>query len=477
MTASPVTRYSAVRLAAAIRAREVSAREVVEAHIDLYERFHSRVNAIIVARFDAARAEADAADARIAAGAASELPPLLGVPCTVKELFAVRGMPNSGGLLARRDVRATQTAPVVQRLLDAGAILLGLTNPSELSLWIETDNRVYGRTSNPYDPSRTAGGSSGGEGAAVGCGASPIGLGTDLGGSIRIPAFCCGVFAHKPSLGLVPHTGGYPPVHGETKRVLAYGPLARRAEDLMPLLRVISGPDGADPLVGTVELGDPASVSLTGLRVLVSEQAFLQPISRELLAAREQAAGALAAAGARIERVALRRMRGTFEPMLAAISDGGKATLAEVLARAGAAPIDVRGLLGRGGAHTAPLRLLYLTEVLGRRVLVSRARRAIAWGRTFAREMAQTIGDGVLLHPPLPTLAPRHHRTYGRLLFPQPTAVFNLAAVPVTQVPLGLNRRGLPLGVQVAAGPGRDHVAIAVAHELERAFGGWAPPS
>jgi fatty acid amide hydrolase 2 len=397
----PLTERSALALAAAIRAGEVSAREVVEDHIERYERFHARVNAIVVPRFDEARAEADAADARIAAADPDDVPPpLLGVPFTAKEMFAVRGMPHSGGLVARREVRADTTAPLVQRLLDAGAILLGLTNPSELSLWIESNNRVYGRTSNPYDLARTAGGSSGGEAAAVGCGGSPIGVGTDTGGSTRIPAFFCGVFAHKPSLGLVPHTGGYPPIHGDTKRMVTYGPLARRAEDLMPVLRAISGPDGVDPLVGEVELGDPAEVSLDGLPVLVSERAFVQPMARELLGARERAAGALAAAGARVERLALPQMRRTFEPALATLGDGGKASLLAILEEAGEAPMTLRSALRRGGDHTLPVRLVALIEILGRRSLTRRAPRAIARGRDFAEELAGTIGDGVLLHPP-----------------------------------------------------------------------------
>jgi fatty acid amide hydrolase 2 len=473
-----VTRSSAVELARAIRARDLTARQVVDEHIALYQRFHPRVNAIVAERFDAAREDADAADARIAAAApGEELPPLLGVPFTLKEIFAVRGMPNTSGLVARRGVRADDTAPAARRMLDAGAILLGLTNVSELALWIETNNHVYGRTSNPYDPSRMAGGSSGGEGAAIGCGGSPIGLGSDLGGSIRIPAFCCGVFGHKPSVGLVPQTGGYPAAQGEPKRLLGYGPLARRAEDLMPMLRIVSGPDGIDPLAEDVVLGDPDTVSLEGLRVLLSDQAFLQPVSRELLAAREQAAGALAASGARLERVRMPQMRRIVEPMLAAVSDSGNATVRGLLADEGLDPITLRSAIRRGGAHTVPLRMTAMAERARRLTPASRTRRLIDWGRDYAAELADTIGDGVLLHPPLPSVARPHGRTHGRLLYLQPMAVFNLGGVPVTQVPLGLGAEGLPLGVQVVAAPGRDHVSIAVALALERVFGGWVPPS
>lgn len=254
----PVTERSAVSLAHAIRAGELSAAEAIETHIAVHERFAPQINAIVADRFDAARREAAAADERIAAAGASDaLPPLLGVPFTVKESIAVRGMPLSAGLVARRDYRADRNATAVQRLVDGGAIPLGVTNTSELTLWIESDNRLYGRTNNPYDRSRTAGGSSGGEGAAVGCGGSPFGLASDIAGSIRVPALFCGVFGHKPSAGLVPNTGLWPPTSGESGRMLGTGPLARRAEDLMPLLRVLAGPDGEDPVAADLALEIP----------------------------------------------------------------------------------------------------------------------------------------------------------------------------------------------------------------------------
>ena len=211
--------------------------------------------------------------------------------------------------------------------------------------------------------------------------------------------------------------------------------------------------------------------------MLISESAFVQPINRELLAARERAAGALAAAGARLERIRLPKMRLAGEAYLAALSDAGNASVAQMLEEAGAERLTVRSALRRGGPHTVPLKAFALLEQANRLQPPRRVSKAIDWGRAYAREIAETIGDGVLLHPPLANVAPRHGRTNGRLYVSQPMAVFNLAAVPVTQVPLGLGSRGLPLGVQVAAAPGRDHVSIAVAMELERVFGGWVPPS
>ena len=468
---------SAIEIAAGIRAGRVSARAVVDAHIELLERVNPAINAVVVPRYEEARAEAEAADALVAAaGDGEELPPLLGAPCTIKESIAVAGMPNCAGVLARRELRAETTAPVAQRLIDAGAVVLGLTNTSEVCLWIESDNRVYGRTRNAYDPERIAGGSSGGEGAAIGAGGSPFGLGSDVGGSIRGPAFFNGVFGHKPSPGLVPITGAWPPAHGEVTRMVVNGPLARRADDLMPLLRILAGPDGMDPVAREMELGDPATVSLKGLRVLVSDHGMSRPLARDLSAAREQAAGALAAAGATIERVSLRSMQRAYEPYLAALADDDVG-LHALLTGEGADPVTPRGLFARSGPHTTPTRMLLAAEWVFSNRFPRRARKMIAWGRAFAEEIQAAIGDGVLLHPPYPSVAPRHGGTVGRVWWVQPMAVLNLAAVPVTQVPLGLNGDGLPLGVQVAAGPGRDHVSIAVAQELERVFGGWVPPA
>jgi fatty acid amide hydrolase 2 len=476
----PVAERSALALARAIRSRELTATDVVEAHIAAHERFALRINAIAADRFEAARAEARAADERIAAGSESEPPRMLGVPFTVKETIAVRGMPLTGGVPARRDERAGQNAPAVERLVQAGAIPLGVTNVSELTLWIESENRVYGRTNNPYDPSRTAGGSSGGEGAAVGCGGSPFGLASDIAGSIRIPALFCGVFGHKPSGGLVPNTGLWPPTTGESGRMLGTGVLARRGEDLMPLLELIAGPDGVDPITRPVALGDPASVALDGLQVVTVEDASVRPLSTEMRDARERAVGALVAAGASVRRVQLRSWRRAAPAFLAALEAGSGADAAHatlrLLEESGEQRPSWRELLRPGGPHTLPTRVTLAAEMLRADDGAQPSRRALSAAREIVAELTEAVGDGVLLHPAHPRPAPKHHRTLGRLWLLTPTSVFNMAALPVTEVPLGLSESGLPVGVQVAAGRDRDHVSIAVALELERVFGGWVPP-
>ena len=468
-----LTECSALELARAIREGEASAREVVEAHIQVHR--SAGLNAIVADRFDEALAEADEADRRVAAGE-PDLPPLLGVPVTIKESFQVRGMPNSAGLVSRHDRRAETTAPTAQRLIDAGAIVLGVTNVSELTLWIESDNRVYGRTLNAYDPKRIAGGSSGGEGAAVGCGGSPVGLASDIAGSIRIPAFFNGVFGHKSSPHAVPLTGMFPSTDGEAARLLTIGPIARRAEDLMPVMRTLAGPDGVDSRTEEIDFGDPRDVDLDGLDVVVTEHASYVPIRRELRDAREQAAGALAAAGATVRRESLKSLRRALEIYLEVLRVEAGTKTSELLQAEGVAPPNLRSALRRGGPHTLPTLILLAVEKVSDRIPEGRTRRAISAARALSREVEGVLGEGVLLHPPHPRLAPRHNTTIGQSWLLTPTAVFNLLGLPATQVPLGLSRKGLPLGVQVAAPRNRDDLAIAVALELERAFGGWVPP-
>lgn len=470
-----LTERSASDLARAIREGEVSAAEVVEAHIERHIRCAPRVNALVAERFQAARSEAAAADRRVAsAEPGTSLPPLLGVPFTVKESIALAGMPNSAGLVARRDHRAGASATAVQHLIDAGAIPLGVTNTSELTLWIESVNRVYGRTSNPYDSRRVAGGSSGGEGAAVGCGGSPFGVAADIAGSIRVPALWCGVFGHKPTSGVVSNRGLYPPTPGPAASMLQTGPLARRGEDLMPVLRVMAGRDPEDPLSREVELGDPGAVRLEGLRVTTVEDASVLAMDSELHDARERAVGALRAAGADVRRVSLRSWRHALLPYLATLQAGAGQTTLELLAAAGA-QMPTWGSLVRGGPHVLQTRITLATEMLSP-MSETRQRRLIETGRAIAAELVDAIGDGVLLHPAQPHVAPRHGTTIGRGWLLTFSAVFNLPGVPVTEVPLGLDSKGLPLGIQVAAGRDRDHVAIAVAMELERVFGGWVAP-
>ncbi len=478
MIGSPVLLHaSAIDLARRIRERTVTSRAVVDAHIAQIERSHAVLNAMVRDRFPAARAEADLADEAVRRGEA--VGPLHGVPCSIKESFALTGMPNTAGLVARRGLVADRDAPTVARLRKAGAIPLGVTNTSELCMWMESDNRVYGRTNNPYDPSRIVGGSSGGEGAIVGVGGSPFGLGSDIGGSIRMPAFFNGVFGHKPSAGWVPGTGQFPLAHGAALRYLTTGPLSRRAEDLWPLLQILAGPDGEDPACEPAQKNPegPSAVSLEGLEVATIEHNGLVGVHGALLDAQRRAAAHLSRRGARVRKVHLPELRSSLEVWSAMMSDAGGPSYAELLGNGTKVPLGKTVLdfiLGR--SQFTPMSVgLVLAELLPH-LLGDRRQAALEAAKHLRNSLDHALGPaGVLLFPSYTRPAPRHRTP---MLIPIQwayTAVFNVMELPATQVPLGLSS-GLPLGVQVVARHGQDHRCIAVALEFERAFGGWVPP-
>lgn len=479
----PICLKSAVELAAMIRERRASSREVVEAHIRQVERVNPTLHAVVKDRFALARSEADEADRRIEAGDA-DLPPFHGVPCTIKESFSVAGMPWTAGLVARKDVIAEHDAPTVMRLREAGMIPLGVTNTSELCMWMESTNMLYGRTGSAYDPERTSGGSSGGEGAIVGSGASPVGLGADIGGSIRMPAFFNGVFGHKPTPGLVPNSGQYPNAEGDAQHMLGTGPLTRRARDLMPVLRVLAGPHEGDHYATEQHLGDTAEVDLKGVTVHdVRESAGLGfPVDDRLHDAQERAASELSRRGAKVRVTSFPALRDAIALWAAAMDDAADTPYALMLGNGTKLRLrdvlkEIPGAVRGRSRYTLPSLALCVLERATKN-LPNNMAKVLERSRQARAELATLLGDrGVMLYPPHTRVAPKH----GTALFwPVQwgyTAAFNVLHVPVTQVPLGLTPEGLPLGVQVAGAPGSDHVTIRVAEHLEDAFGGWVPPT
>jgi len=473
---------SAVEIAKRIRQGRLTSRHAVDAHIAQVERVNPTLNAVVRDRFAEARREADAADEKQASTAPEDLPPLHGVPCTIKECFALTGMPNTAGLVRRKGIVSSEDATTVRRLREAGAIPLGVTNTSELCMWMESNNYVYGRTSNPYDHSRIAGGSSGGEGAIIGAGASPFGLGSDIGGSIRGPAFFNGVFGHKATGTLVPGTGQYPLAENDALRFLTSGPLARRAEDLMPLLRILAGPDGEDSRCVEWELGEPRDVELEGRTLLVVEGNGTVAVNDEMLAAQRRAASALESRGMQVRTAqfrGLRKQADIWSSMLACAQDTPFTKLmgGDNHARPG---LEIIKWAFRRSDYTLMSSVLGLVDEVPKRF--SRyANKMIELGRSLKEEMSEALGDdGVLLYPPYPTPAPTHNSPLaGALSLKMPwayTGIMNVLEFPATQVPLGLSSEGIPVGVQVISNHGNDHVTIAVAMELESALGGWTPP-
>ncbi len=465
---------SAVELAKMIREQRVSSFAVVEAHIRRVEQINPEINALVFDRFAQARHLARAADAAIAKakqdGTLAALPPLLGVPCTIKESFALRGAPNTAGSVERQHIISDDNAVAVQHLEDAGAIVLGVTNTSELCMWMESFNKVYGLTRNPYDNRCTAGGSSGGEGAIIGSGASPFGLGSDIGGSIRMPALFNGVFGHKGSPGLVSNLGQYPFPKGIAEEMLSTGPLCRRATDLPLLLGVMAGKPSAFDHVSTIEVGR--------LRVLRRHPDPLVRADRAQAQAQSQAIRLLVEAGAREELIDLRGFYHAFDIWSNTLSSAGSTSFAEMMYGNRQISEALKALINLPRAqstHTLPLVLLSLLERVPE-VMPARMQRLVRQGEALRQQLIDHLGtDGVLVDLAYPTTAPRHYRAMVPPWGFVRSAIYNALRLPSTEIPMGL-AQGLPTGVQVVAAAGQDALGLAVAQYLEQRQGGWIPP-
>lgn len=288
---------SATELAVRIAQGQLTARDAVEAHIARIERVNAALNAVVVKRYDEARAEANAIDERRARG--ETLPPLAGVPITVKECLDFAGTASTFGVPGRAATRAAGDDPYVARLRAAGAIVVGKTNVAQLLIFTETDNPLFGRTNNPWNLERSSGGSSGGEGAIIAAGGSALGLGTDIGGSVRIPAAFCGITSLRPTAGRCPDPGRASVPAGQRAVASQVGPLARSVDDLAMVLALINGGHGLDH-EAVVPLGDHREVDVARLRVAVLADDGVMTPSPAIARALREATAMLKAAGAEI---------------------------------------------------------------------------------------------------------------------------------------------------------------------------------
>jgi amidase len=427
-----LTTAAAGALAAAVARRDVAAAELVAAALERIEATAATVNAVVQADGERALATAALADARLARGEPARV--LEGVPFTAKDNLEAAGLPMAIGVPARRGLVPDRDATVVARLRAAGAILVGKTNCPPWGGGIETDNPVYGRTSNPYDLARTPGGSSGGEAAAVASGCSALGVGTDSGASVRLPAHFCGLAALKPTAGLVPVSGAIDdegPFGGLADPRTQVGPLARTVADVALALRVIAGPDGRDGGTVPLAVGDPAAVDLRGARVAI----WCEQATAATAAAVAAAGAALRAAGARVAAEA--------------IPPGGHAITIDVWRSYGdevSAP-ELYAILRRWDAYRGAMAAFATTHDL-------------------------------VLCPTFAGPAPLHGQTRPPGT-PEPTGYttpFSLAGWPAATVRAGTSPEGLPIGVQLAAPPWRDDAALAAAAAVEAALGGFSAP-
>lgn len=445
-------RRSASELAALIRSREVSSREVVAAHLARIEAVNGSINAVTRVLAEAALAAADAADRSEPVG------PLHGVPFTIKENIDLAGTPTTQGIPALAQAVAEVDAPVVERMKAAGAIALARTNLPEFGLRISTVNPLHGRTFNPWDKDRVAGGSSGGEGAALATGMSCLGLGNDIGGSLRNPAYCNGIASLKPSAGRIPHFMSMPPQDGgmAIQAMLVEGPMARSVADLRLALTVLAGRDIRDPVSVDAPL---AGAPVARRAVLVTElpNGAIEPAT---VAAIRDAGKALAAAGWQISE--------QVPPEIEAINEAWGRTLAgdfvvnmplmeQVITPELA--LGLRQLLERFDPAAMPAAL----------VDAERSRLSRLWSAYFAQYP-------VVIGPTWTGLPFAHDADLdpetGMALLTSTLRFItpgNLLGIPSVCVPCGIEG-GLPRGVQIYADRWREDVCLQAAEIVEAAM-------
>jgi amidase len=460
MSGSDWVATSATSLADDIRSRRRSSEEVVTAVLERIEAVNPSINAV-VRRIDGVLDLARRADEQLARGEVTG--PLHGLPFTIKDSFDTAGTVTTAGTIGWRDRVPDTDATVVARLREAGGILVGKTNTPEFTWSDETDNDVFGRTSNPYDVTRTPGGSSGGSAAIVAAGASPFDVGSDTGDSIRQPAHVCGVAGIKPTTGRVPRTGHSPDFRGLFQAYTQLGPIARYVEDLELILPIIAGPDGVDPFVYPVALGDPAAVAVGGLRVAMFTDNGVRTPTAETAEAVRAAAQALEAAGANVEERRPPAMDEVADAWQSLVSADGHAWLTRL--------VKAAGTPGHGSYDTR--RWVQFTDGSSGAELTALVERADAVRSRMLQWMREV---DVIVCPAMPQPAILHGGSNDPAFGDTYSDVHNLTGFPAVVVRGGTSPEGLPIGVQLVAKPWREDVALAAARVAEAASGGWRPP-
>lgn len=459
-------RLSAIEQASLIRARKVSSQELVLAHLEHIYGVNLGMNAAVEVLADCAMAEARAADQKLATNG-SATGSLHGVPFSIKDSIEVAGTVCTAGTVGRAAApKSVADATVVDRLRQAGAIPIAKTNLPDLLFAFESDNLVFGRTNNPYDVTRTCGGSSGGEAALIAACGSPIGLGSDAAGSVRVPAAYCGIASIKPTSGRLPRTGHFPPAGGWIERLWQIGPMARHVEDLGLMMSLLVGSDGCDPTVVNMPFSDHAQVELSELRVaFYTDNGFA--------AAGPEVAGVIRAAAASLSTV-VKSVEEDRPGVLACAYD-----LEMKLLGADGGDSLRRYLKSLGSTTLHPLLTGWLEKLEAYRTDLSGFQGYWAELDRYEAEMFGFLRkyDAILCpvytQPALPhgaSILDENFRGFSH------TMAYNLTGWPAAVVRCGESSSGLPIGVQIAARPWREDAALSLAGSLEKAFGGWKAP-
>jgi Asp-tRNA(Asn)/Glu-tRNA(Gln) amidotransferase A subunit family amidase len=451
------------------RRKEISPVEVITAHLQRAQALQPKLNAFVHLDAESALARARQAEAAMQRG--EPLRALTGIPLTVKSCIDVAGWPCPAGSLLRKDYVPTSDATLVARLESAGAILLGNTNTPEFLMAYETDNRVSGKTSNPWDLSRSAGGSSGGEAAAIASGCSMGGVGSDGGGSIRAPAHFSGICGLKPTPGRIPATGHFPPGAGAFSWIGVVGPMARTTADLRALFEVMAGPDAGDALSAPVPLRSIRAVELRGLRIGILESGALGTATPETQAAVHRAGQLLTEQGFHVEPMKLQGLDRAlqlwwffFGPVIG----------------------DLIRHSTKGQENSlSPMLREYLAATAAEPAVTLESFMAACTERDLVRaDLFRQVREVPILLSPVSTVPAFQHgagnyragdaHNYRDTM--RHCQWLNLAGFPGLSLPFGQSPEGLPINIQLIARPYEEELLLAVVETLEQSRGPWQKP-
>jgi amidase len=457
---------SAAKQAALIRNRKISSAELIEAHLSHISIANPPINAVVELLEGPAREQARIADDALARG--QSCGPLHGVPFSVKDSIEVEGTRCTAGTVGRAAAPlSTVDATVVARLRQAGAIPIAKTNLPDLLFAFESDNLLFGRTNNPYDLSRTSGGSSGGEAALIAACGSPIGLGSDCAGSVRLPAAFCGIAGIKPTSGRLPRTGHFPPAGGWIEALWQIGPMARQIEDLVLMMKILAGTDGEDPSVADVRFSPLDERDLGGLRIAFHTDNGCCAAAPETAAVVRSAANALAVEVACVEEARPACLSDAYDLEMKLLGADGGDSLRSYLAALGSARQHslLTGWLDKLEAYRTGLAGLqgYWAD----------------WDRYRAEITSFLRRYDAIICPVYPQPALLHGVSIQDTNFRgfSYTMAYNLAGLPGAVLRCGESSSGLPIAVQIVTRRWREDVALAIAARLEQRLGGWKAPS
>jgi len=450
-----------------IRAKQISPVELLDSQLARIAALQPKLNAFVHLDPDAARAAALSATDQLSRN--TPLAPLNGIPLTIKSCHDVAGWPNPAGSLLRAKEIPSRSATIVDRLRAAGAIIVGTTNTPEFLMAYETDNRLTGRTSNPWNLAHSSGGSSGGEAAAIAAGLSFGGIGSDGGGSIRVPAHFCGICGLKPTPGRIPSTGHFPPGNNSYGWIGVVGPMARTVADVRLLFSILAGPDADDALTVPASIQEISADAARKTRIGILDISSVGPATPESLAAVSHAGKLLEQSGFHIEPFQMHSLDraldlwwfffGTFISQLFAQAVAGKESQLS--------PIFVDYM--NAARVASPIPMLEFV--------------AKSAARDFERARILKAMEEVpiLLSPVSTTPAFRHgegtwRSPYGYRETMRHSQWLNLAGLPGLTIPISTSSDGLPIGVQLIGRPFSEELLLSIAESLELARGPWQPP-